>query len=61
MARLLLFHDRFAVILKKPHFSPQISNKILKSQKKCIISYHSHRNFLQPQTSKNLLRKWSCF
>jgi hypothetical protein len=24
-------------------------------------SYESHRNFLQPQTSKNLLRKWSRF
>jgi hypothetical protein len=60
-ARLLLFHDRFAVILKKTHFSPQISNKILKSQKIHIISYHSRRNLLQPQIVKNLLRKWSRF
>jgi hypothetical protein len=60
-ARLLLFHDRFAVIFKKTHFSPQISNKILKSQKKNIISYHSHRNFLLPQIIKNLLRLRSRF
>ena len=60
-ARLLFFHDRFAVILQKTHFPPQILNKILKSQEKYIISYHSHRNFLESQIVKNLLRKWSRF
>jgi len=42
-----------------PPLAPQISNKISKTLKK--ISYHSHRNFLQPQIVKNLLRKWSRF
>ena len=33
----------------------KISNRMKK------ISYEPRRNLLEPQTGKNLLRKWSCF
>ena len=46
---------------KNAFFSPQISNKILNSQKIYIISYHPRRNFFQPHFIKNLLRLWSRF
>ena len=38
------------------------ASRISKSQKiSKKISYEPHRNFIQSQTSKNLLRKWSRF
>jgi hypothetical protein len=48
-------------LLNKDSGNPKGGFRFLLPQNLKKISYHSHRNFLQPQTSKNLLRKWSRF
>ena len=42
-------------------FASNLKTNLQISKKNLKVSYHSHRNFSYSQTSKNLLRKWSCF